>query len=245
MGNELARGQDRGDRCSVVWGSVVPSPVLDAPRLRREARRMSRRWIRCRHGPLTRSAARRRLLPFVVVGLAVAMSVVSCTFTTNLDSLSNGNCPAGQKACERRCVPESDPNFGCALIGCTPCLFNNATAGCSQHGECAILACVKPFANCDTRAENGCEVDLDHDPAHCGSCSSACGAIAHGTPGCTSQHCAVGACDAGWGDCNNSVTDGCETPLNTNAHCGRCEVQCAAPQACLCATDGGGLCGCG
>jgi hypothetical protein len=183
----------------------------------------------------------------VWAALTVFVGVVStgsCTFASNLDALSNGDCPPGQKACNRECVAESNPNWGCALIGCTPCNFSNATATCAQHGECAIAACVAPFQDCNRQPSDGCEVDVAHDPGNCGVCSKVCPPVAHGTPGCTGGHCVVGACDAGWDDCNLSAIDGCETRIDMAANCGACAAQCTSSQTCVCSADGGRGCRC-
>ena len=53
------------------------------------------------------------------------------------------------------------------------CSSVNGTATCSG-GMCSIT-CNSGFANCDgTSATNGCNVNLNTDPAHCGSCSFSC-----------------------------------------------------------------------
>jgi hypothetical protein len=35
-----------------------------------------------------------------------------------------------------------------------------------------------------------------------------------------------GTCPSGWGNCDGSSTNGCETPLNTIANCGACGKSC-------------------
>ncbi len=37
------------------------------------------------------------------------------------------------------------------------------------------------------------------------------------------------ACAAGFGDCNDAVPDGCETPLTSLEDCGECGVACDPP----------------
>ncbi|MDW8363442.1 MAG: hypothetical protein RMK74_13665 [Myxococcales bacterium] len=49
---------------------------------------------------------------------------------------------------------------------------------------------------------------------------------------CVSGSCRMGACNPGYGDCNGSTTDGCETNLNLSAsHCGRCGNACVLERA--------------
>jgi hypothetical protein len=39
-------------------------------------------------------------------------------------------------------------------------------------------------------------------------------------------------CNPGWDNCDGLVDNGCETPLNTTAHCGACDQRCADGQSC-------------
>jgi hypothetical protein len=57
----------------------------------------------------------------------------------------------------------------------------------------------------------------------------------------------MGACDPGWGDCDQSAANGCETPVDTDtANCGACGNACAAPPhasaACTAGKCGMGAC---
>ncbi len=65
--------------------------------------------------------------------------------------------------------------------------------------------------------------------SNCGACGRTCplgGANTVGT--CASSQCGV-ACASGWGDCNSSVSDGCETSVaSTAAHCGGCGQACSS-----------------
>ena len=88
--------------------------------------------------------------------------------------------------------------------------------------------CQPGFADCDGNAANGCENNLNTTPSNCGSCGHAC-SFAHATALCTAGACALGACDAGWGNCDGDASNGCETNLNTTtSSCGTCGNACAA-----------------
>ncbi|MFZ2804192.1 MAG: hypothetical protein WA001_03140, partial [Patescibacteria group bacterium] len=55
----------------------------------------------------------------------------------------------------------------------------------------------------------------------CEPCSTS-----HSTPSCSNGSCKV-SCDADFGDCNHSASDGCEVNVtNTKAHCGSCGHAC-------------------
>src|SRR5262249_47309433 len=50
--------------------------------------------------------------------------------------------------------------------------------------------------------------------------------------------CKPGACNAGWGDCNQDPSDGCEANLHTDAgNCGLCGTKCSFPHAAAACSD--------
>ena len=76
-----------------------------------------------------------------------------------------------------------------------------------------------------TKCSGAC-VDTKNDPANCGGCALAC-SLPNATAYCASSACAVGPCTAGYANCNNVASDGCEVNLNTDAnHCGACGNAC-------------------
>ena len=145
-----------------------------------------------------------------------------------------GACQQGYSDCD------GDPANGCEvhlrtdLEHCGACerpcaALPNATPGCSA-GACGVGACVEGFANCDGALANGCETFLQGSPESCGACGVVCAAPPHATAACTEGHCTRGHCLQGWGDCDGSGDNGCETDLLlTPRHCGRCGLECAAP----------------
>jgi hypothetical protein len=131
------------------------------------------------------------------------------------------------------CVSESNPDFGCAGAGCAPCTVLNAVAICAPTGACALGACVGSYRDCDNNPVTGCEIDIDHDPVHCGDCNAPPCTTPNGTPGCSAGRCATGACNPNWGDCNGDPRDGCEANLLTDTmNCGECKKPCATGQSC-------------
>jgi hypothetical protein len=133
-------------------------------------------------------------------------------------------CASTRADCDR------DPSNGCEahiasnIARCGGCNVvcpsgDHATAVC-REGRCA-LACELGWADCDGRADNGCETDVSA-PASCGGCAIVCSDPA---PYCE----AVGpgfACTDGCaaGDaCMMSCVDTTRDP----SHCGACGAACA------------------
>ena len=110
----------------------------------------------------------------------------------------------------------------------------------------AIPACMCPKGTtfCGaTVTQGGVEVqrmgncrDLTSDPDHCGACGAPCPRDApHAIAACVHGSCDW-SCNSGWGDCNGSRDDGCETNLSSDPkNCGGCGVVCdgIAGQACV------------
>jgi hypothetical protein len=106
-----------------------------------------------------------------------------------------------------------------------PCDRVGTTPVCNG-GNCAIVACINPYADCNLKPDDGCEMDTSTSMDNCGGCNLKC-APAHASATCTAGTCNMGACDAGWTDCNKKSTDGCE--INTDAdvnNCGTCGTVC-------------------
>ena len=74
-------------------------------------------------------------------------------------------------------------------------------------------------------------VDTQTDLDHCGGCGQAC-AFAHAAAECVGGVCQLGACDAGWDDCDGDPQTGCEADLNSDVTCGSCDNSCTAPAFC-------------
>ncbi len=60
----------------------------------------------------------------------------------------------------------------CGACGIS-CVSENAVSTCVL-GRCEFVVCLPDFADCNTKPEDGCEVDLRSDSAHCGECGSLC-----------------------------------------------------------------------
>lgn len=84
--------------------------------------------------------------------------------------------------------------------------------------------CGTGFANCDDNVGNGCEVNLNADPLHCGTCRNAC-SDANGEAVCAGGQCGT-TCSPGFDSCDSDIATGCETDIQTVDDCGGCGVTC-------------------
>lgn len=85
------------------------------------------------------------------------------------------------------------------------------------------LVCASKTADCDGERANGCEVDLQTDPKHCGACGNACS-----SPDCACRDGVLRVvCPAGRANCDGDDRNGCEVDINTSMqHCGACGKLC-------------------
>jgi hypothetical protein len=108
---------------------------------------------------------------------------------------------------------------------------NCGTCGrpCGPNERCEAGSCVceGSFLDCDGMTSTGCEVNGALDVANCGRCGMAC-TLAAASEACVMGACAIASCDAGFGDCDMAAANGCETPLSTLTHCGRCGETCGS-----------------
>ena len=108
-------------------------------------------------------------------------------------------------------------------------------AGASGAAEAgAGSQCPTGFGDCDTDPAD-CETPLNLLTS-CGACDVSC-SQANAVVACTDLKCTVTSCTAGFGDCNDDGTDGCEAPLNTVKNCGSCGNDCGTA-----ACNAGGYC---
>jgi hypothetical protein len=137
-------------------------------------------------------------------------------------------CAVGRADCD------GDPANGCeadlgAVATCgrcdTPCRAPEGSSARCEAGACRVQ-CAEGRGDCDGEAINGCEVDLAASASHCGACGEAC-SFPRAAARCEAGRCAMGACEAGFGDCDGDATNGCETALGaSDLHCGACGSAC-------------------
>ncbi len=152
-------------------------------------------------------------------------------------------CPDGKGDCNNNPADGCETDFGttlnCAFCGDT-CDPANAAGACTA-GMCVVENCVNGFGDCDNNPANGCEADLQGSALTCGTCNNACPNGPNGTTVCNGGSCAIN-CNAGFGNCDASLANGCETDVGTSAaNCGGCNQACSPANGTgVCA---GGMCG--
>lgn len=137
-------------------------------------------------------------------------------------------CVAGYAQCTTGgpCVSvASDP------LRCGDCatVCGAGTPNCAG-GTCTSLVCAAGTADCDGANGNGCEASLS-SAGDCGVCGNACGPLPHASASCVAGACAIGACNAGYADCDGDASNGCEVDTHTTSDCGGCGQTCTLPNA--------------
>ena len=125
------------------------------------------------------------------------------------------------------CAPLCDPATEvCGLeLVCSP--IGGGRHACLGSGGGCPRSFLSGRADCNNDPLDGFEADLGSvdDCARCGH--SCVGGLNHAAATCAAGVCTVSTCADGWRDCDGIPGNGCETPLGTDAHCGRCFEACA------------------
>lgn len=124
----------------------------------------------------------------------------------------------GLGACRDEASEDDGPAVGSSSAGPGGGSGSEASGdGVDSSGEASDDTATAP-PEC-TAAETLCGAvcaDLQADPNNCGQCGRSC-VIPQATAACVAGECAMGACDAGYSDCDAMVTNGCETPIDCDA----------------------------
>eukprot|EP01113_Clastostelium_recurvatum_P040305 TRINITY_DN6259_c0_g1_i4.p1 TRINITY_DN6259_c0_g1~~TRINITY_DN6259_c0_g1_i4.p1 ORF type:complete len:1216 (-),score=131.62 TRINITY_DN6259_c0_g1_i4:53-3700(-) len=148
-----------------------------------------------------------------------------CSPTTRTCEI--GSCNAAHADCDgiaaNGCERSVRTTTDCGECGVT-CEHEHASTTCDS-GECAIVTCDANYGNCDGILDNGCERSL-LTTTDCGACNSTC-SLGHSTSSCSTGICVIDTCEILYGDCDGSVSTGCETSLTSLVDCGACGVSCS------------------
>lgn len=163
-------------------------------------------------------------------GCDVACSASGTTDRACNDGVCNVVCDITHADCDK------DGSDGCEVdlkrdtANCGACNAACSAAGTTQTaciaGVCSP-SCDATHADCDKDGKNGCEVDLQADPDHCGGCGAACSGAGTTTRACVAGVCTP-TCDAAHADCDEDGKTGCEVDVVTDPdHCGTCATSCS------------------
>lgn len=169
-----------------------------------------------------------------VVGAAVVLSAsfVSGCILSPLD-LENRECPC---APGWRC---NSSNHCVVLVGRACMTRTDCMAGelCTE-GMCMSYdggpPCIPEAESCDGN-DDDCDTRIDEGTGLC--------SLPEAVAACVAGACAVTSCQAGFEDCDDRATNGCETPLGTTVDCGACGETCTGTTP-FCAPGAGGALGC-
>ena len=134
-------------------------------------------------------------------------------------------------------------NGNCGSCGNNCGALPNVNSTSCSGGGCVINTCDPGFADCDGLVGNGCEVNTQSSTGNCGGCGTDCGVLPNvNVTSCSGGGCVINSCDAGYGNCDGVVGNGCEANTQTNnAHCGSCGNNCSAlPNVNSTSCSGGG-----
>lgn len=142
-----------------------------------------------------------------------------------------GACESGFDSCDANASNGCETETNASLTDCggcgNVCDLASASESCVS-GTCTLGACTTGFGNCDGVGSNGCEVNTETSPSHCGTCGNVCN-LPNSTESCVSGACNIASCDADYADCDASRTNGCEVNTATSAaNCGTCGRVCVA-----------------
>jgi hypothetical protein len=147
---------------------------------------------------------------------------------TDSDGKNCGKCSndcGNESCCTGKCSDLTMDLNNCGLCG-NACAGKNATWGCSIS-MCKIMSCSQGFGDCNGSASDGCEATLATDPNNCGMCNMKC-TVTNGVGSCANNTCGIGMCNAGFGNCDNNLMNGCETSTTGDVNnCGMCGTKCS------------------
>jgi hypothetical protein len=161
---------------------------------------------------------------------------------------SQGTCACGDGAactgdeicCDSSCIDSSADSQNCGACGasCEEALQNVTNPRC-ENGACAHDGCAAGFLDCNGISADGCETEVS--PAQCGECDRDCSTLVQnvseilcvesgGTYDCgyAGDGTQGQGCKFGFLDCDDDRQNGCETPADSQDHCGACNNFCAS-----------------
>ncbi|HBQ16796.1 MAG TPA: hypothetical protein DEF51_38580 [Myxococcales bacterium] len=149
----------------------------------------------------------------------------------------------GRRLAVRRAVVDVDADVAVTLLLTRSCIGVVCPSGDPLATECVGGRCVRP--RCTDVSPDACGAGECTSDAECVPAQACAVGVCDGVGACVfGEHSGVCAdeewchpdlgcmgagpiCAAGYGDCDGSDLNGCETPLDTDVDCGRCGAACA------------------
>lgn len=171
---------------------------------------------------------------------------VVCPSNSCPPKCSDGVCGCSSCVASGTADCDGDPGNGCEVTtlddvnncgGCNVVCTAPFGAPACVSGACAIASCDANRGDCNGVALDGCETSLA-TPLNCGVCGVPC-VLPNAQESCATGTCVVTSCDAGWGNCDGLVFNGCEVNFATDPqHCGTCNLGCSVPHATAACSSG-------
>jgi hypothetical protein len=151
---------------------------------------------------------------------------------TDVDGQNCGMCAndcGKESCCGGKCSDVTMDVGNCGLCG-NACTGKNAVWSCATS-MCNVTSCSQGFGDCNGSAGDGCESTLATDVNNCSKCNMKC-AFANATASCVAGACGIAMCNAGFGNCDGSLMNGCEASTASDVNnCGMCGMKCAFANA--------------
>src|SRR5262249_29368236 len=107
----------------------------------------------------------------------------------------------------------------CPDASCKPppcgghCVAGPNASGATCTNEQCIQTCKTGFADCNQKANDGCEIDITKEFGSCGGCGLSCEKPnSNGT--CVDGHCKL-TCHDSFVDCDGRLENGCEVDISS------------------------------
>ncbi len=124
------------------------------------------------------------------------------------------SCSPGYKDCNKTAEDGCETLLATSPLHCgacgKACTLPSATSSCIL-GKCTIVACLGGTLDCNGLPDDGCEVNPQTDPAHCGKCFASCmGSNPWQIGSCQKGLCATDSCPSGTLNLDGLPENGCE-----------------------------------
>jgi hypothetical protein len=166
-----------------------------------------------------------------------ACNLPHATATCTGSSCSIGSCAAGYADCDGVAANgcETDLSLPANCGGCNTPAKPTACSGGAPVCSVSSGGASRCVTGCQSAAPTLCNgtkcVDTASDPNNCGGCGAVC-STNHAAETCTGSRCAVSSCTAGYADCDQLASTGCEVDTTSDInHCGSCAGACSTSHA--------------
>jgi hypothetical protein len=146
-------------------------------------------------------------------GCGTACVVSNATAGCASSQCTVGACDTGYTDCDQDATNGCEVNTAANPKACGSCTNDCTTqpgTWTCENGSCKISQCPAGKGECDGNAATVCETDVTNSTLHCGFCNNPC-SLPNATGECKASACAIKSCDPGFADCDQQVSNGCQS----------------------------------